>query len=571
MSLWNLPKTYGNLRRMRHIASVLARHGFSYVLQRLRLAEMAPWVARIIERFGRRDATGEWATLPERLTSVLQELGATYVKFGQILATRPDLIPPDFVHAFSKLHDDVDPLPAKEVRPVLEKALGGQLSDFFSSFAETPIAAGSIGQVHSAVLPNGDKVAVKVMRPGVDGEIREDLRLLALLAELAVKHWPEIRFLHPVEIVDEFARSMEDELDYVCEASHTEKFRRGLDPDGQVTAPMVHWNLTGKNVLVLEFIDGEPFTKSDQWDPGTKRAAAKAVGNCFMRQFFATGFFHADPHPGNIFLRPDGRIGLIDFGQTGHITEDMRRRLSLFLVALDDEDVDLMAELYAEIGVPSEDANLRGFKNDLRGLMDRYFSVPIDRMDMNRAMQDALSTARRNGLTLPRELALMVKSFAMVIGVVRGLDPNYRIDQEIKPFAKRMVLEISNPVGLLRRLGLFGQRFLRLFRRAPEDLRDLVEKARAGRLRIVFHHENLEPMTMRMEHAVNRLTLGIILAAITVGSSIVLSAGPGIFPQGSLPMLGNIPLSVVVAGAGFCLAMVIGLYVAWGVLRDKKP
>jgi ubiquinone biosynthesis protein len=304
---------------------------------------------------------------------------------------------------------------------------------------------------------------------------------------------------------------------------------------------------------------------------GEKRRVAGVVADCFMRQYFETGLFHGDPHPGNLLYCPDGTVALIDFGQTGHLNENLRHTLARMLMALKDGDTNLMVDLYADIGEFAPDANMQGFRIDLANFVNRNYGMPADRLDFSLLARESLNIARRNGLYLPRDFALLLKSLMLVAAVVRGLDPSFRLDAALAPAVRRLAVKLYRPDALAARGWKTFGRFAGFLRRMPDDLRDLVDKARDGRFTINFHHDNLNGVAERTGRAMDRLTLGIITAAIIIGSSIVLSAGEsGALSAYVIPILGGVSVPVILASLGFVLALIIAAYVSWGIFRDKN-
>jgi ubiquinone biosynthesis protein len=572
MSILGLPQTYANLRRLTEIWLTLARHGFSHILSQLPLAEHIPGLARWKAPLQRTPADEAGLATPVRLRMALQDLGTTYIKFGQLLATRPDLVPPAYAREFARLQDEVEPLPVAEIRKVLETSLGRPVDAVFAEFEDEPLASGSIGQVHRARLTTGEAVIVKVKRPGTDARVREDIGLLRELAKLVERHIEELRVLRPRMLVEEFARTIDRELDFVTEGAATGTFSRTFEEDETVHVPAVHWDYVTHDTLVIERIEGQRLTRWDLLEASgiDKRQLARTLGECFMRQFFINGVFHADPHPGNIFVLASDRIALIDFGQLGHLSEDLRRKLALSVLALAQGDIDLIVDMYGEIGVLTEETNLREFRNELIQLIDRYYGIPIDRIDMGRVFQESLSVARENGIQLPRDFVLLMKSFVTVFGVLRTLDPDFRVDQALKPFTNEIFHNLMSARGALRGLGFYLYRIVTMIRRAPDDARDMLEKVRKGRLRIIFHHEGLEGPAGLIEAATNRLTFGIIIAAILVGSSIVLAGGGESLGRYNLPVVGETNLAVLIAGFGFTLALFMALWLAWSMLRKRR-
>ncbi len=568
MSIFDLPRTYTNLKRLRQIALTLARHGFSHILERLRLSELLPGR----DRYESDSPERSTMPAPERLARVFQELGATFIKLGQLLSTRPDLTPPAYARAFAKLQNEVAPTPMAEIHAIIRARLNANVGELFAEFAETPVACGSLGQVHEAVLNSGERVVVKIKRPGVEAMVREDLSLLGSLADKIEELLPELRVLRPRLIVEEFSRAMERELDFVGEAAHTARLARELGGDERLAVPLVYWDYATRDTLVLERLEGikcsDPSLAAKP--PAERRALAQLLSDCFMRQFFISGFFHADPHPGNLFILPDNRLAVIDCGQMGRLSEEMRRQLALIILALVEGDLDLVVDILAQLGACTDQTDLREFKGEFSMLMDRYYGIPVNRIDIGEAFLESVAVARRNGINLPREFVLLGKSFVTVIGVVQALDPDFRADEAARPFARQILASLLDPRSLAKGLSGYAYRVYSILSRAPEDLRDLLQKVRTGHLRIVFHHEGLENPTSALERAANRLVLALVFAALIVGSAIVLASGRAILGGHILPLVGDVPVTAIISAVGFAGTVLMGLGLAWVILRGRR-
>ncbi len=570
MNIWDMRRTYINIRRLRQILTVLAGHGFSHFLERMRITEYLPWVGRLIKDVGHVHHKPEM-DIPNRLAAAFEELGPVYVKLGQILAVRPDLIPPEFQAAFSRMQDRVPPIPGGEIVPVLEKSLGKPLSGVFREFSPDAVAAGSIGQVHTAELMDGSAVIVKIRRPDIEKTVEEDANLLDALADLVDRHIPELANVRPKMLVGELRRTIHNELDFRGEAAYAAKFRQSLEGNPAMHVPGIFWDFVTSDVLVMERVEGRGLGDAAFLSDTEKRRVAGAVADCFMRQYFETGLFHGDPHPGNLLYRPDGVVSLIDFGQTGHLSEELRRALGRMLMALKDGDTDLMVDLYADIGEFAPDADIQGFRFDLADFVDRHYGMPAEHIDFSVLAQESLGIARRNGLYLPRDFVLLLKSLMLVAGVVRDLDPGFRLDRALIPAVKRLALTMYRPDVIAGRSWKLLGKFTGILRRIPDDFRDIMDKARAGRFTINFHHDNLQSVADRTGRAMDRLTLGIIAAAVIIGSSIVLSAGQSGPVSGYvIPIFGGVSVPVILASLGFMLALVLAAFVSWGIFRDKN-
>jgi ubiquinone biosynthesis protein len=568
LNIWYIRRTFLNLRRLRQIVGVLAKHGFSHFIEKLRIPERLPWLDRFAADAGRKDAGRD---IPERLALAFEELGPVYVKLGQLLAARPDLVPPEFMAAFGRLRDRVPPLPGAEIIPILEKSFGRPLRDLFRSFTPDARAAGSIGQVHAAELLDGSPVIVKIKRPGIGRVIGDDISLMEALADLADRRLPELAAVRPKMLIGELRRALRDELDFVGEAARAGKFADSARGSPGIAVPGVHWDFVTSDVLVMDREEGTPLSDIGALSAGERRRAAATLADCFLRQYFETGVFHADPHAGNFLYRPDGMIAIVDFGLTGRLSEDMRLVLGQMLLALRRGDIDALADLAADIGEFFPDAGVNNFRFDLGNFLERHLGVPSAHLDFAAMSMEALDLARKNGLCLPRDFVLLVKSLMSVAGLIRELDSAFRLDEAIRRAAGRPGLGLPGPGSAARRGLRLASRFGSLLRRLPDDIRDMLEKARNGRLTFIFRHDNLQASVERTGRSMDRLTLGIIAAAIIIGSSIVMSAGQGASAAGRvIPLFGGIPLPEALASFGFLLALLLAIYVAWGIFRDRK-
>lgn len=570
LAIKNIYNTFMNLRRLRQILMTLVRHGFGHVVAQSGLDTLMGASARVKSAALAAGEDVHRLSAAERLAKGLEELGATFIKFGQVLATRPDILPANYIEAFTRLQDRVEPLPYDAIRAVLERSLGRPVAEVFANFDEHPLASGSIGQVHYATLHSGEAVVVKVKRPGTDALVSEDLSLLRYLAGIAQKHIPELRMTNPVVIIDEFARCMEREIDFVSEGAFTEKFATQFRSDDRIRVPKVFWDYVTRDTLVIGRMEGRSLSAPESLEGTDRHKLARTLSDCFLQQYFTNGFFHADPHPGNLFALPGSRLGIIDFGQTGQISNEMRRQFVVMLLALARGDADVIVDICAAIGVTTEESNLREFRCEFSAFLMRFYGLPMDRLDMGSAINEGIAIARRNGLILPRDFVLLTKSFVTVQGVLRKIDPAFRFEEALRPFLKDVLKESFDLKDAGWSAGFYVYRLLSLLKRAPEDARDILSKLRAGKTRIIFHHEGLEEVSGQLERASNRITLGLLISAILLGSSIVLVSGGDLVRTIDVPFLKGVPLSALIAGVGYLFAMGLGFWLAWGILRGKR-
>ncbi len=558
MKLFSLARHYRSGKRLRQILTVLARHGFGHVIERMNLAEHVPLLGRIL----RREQRTEGRSIAMRLVDALQELGPTFVKFGQMLSGRPDLLSEEYIVELKKLRDRVEPFDSEQARLIVTTELGAPISELFSEFSNVPLASGSIAQVHEAVMKDGQVVVVKVKRPGIERIIMTDIELLTNLAELLKRHVPELEAFRPALLVDEFQRGIRRELDFITEAGYTAKFARiHADNDG-ILIPEVCWELTTSSVLTMSRLEGVPLTNTDQLRRrGIDLVKLAGIGvDVFMKQFFDAGMFHADPHGGNLLVTDDNRLGMIDFGLVGHLSDELRGQLATSLLALAYGDTSLMVEVYSEIGVFSEVDELEPLKADLKELIERYYGLPLKYINSRKLFLEAMELARRYHVVIPREFVMLARSFASVDALGRELDPNFDVTKIVEPYARKLIKEKLSPQRLIRSAGINLWQVARLLEHAPRTLRRLSERLLSGKLSVELKHKGLGDFTLELEKSSNRLAFSIILAAIIVGSSLILFSGIGPTWQG-ISLLGI---------AGYAFAAFLGLWLVIAILRSGR-
>ncbi|HVY62423.1 MAG TPA: AarF/UbiB family protein, partial [Planctomycetota bacterium] len=430
-----LPQTVRNIGRLYEILRVLGRHGFGEIVARLGFEGAWGRLVRVVT-LGRRVPAGihhlRWE---ERVRQTFEELGSTFIKFGQILATRPDLVPMSLIHELRKLQDRVPPFDSALARKTVEEELGTKIDDVFAEFDDTPIAAASIAQVHKAKLKNGDEVVLKVQRPGLRALIDNDLDLLHVLAELIEENAPEMKRWQPVAIVEEFDKSIHKEIDFGREAHNMKRFARNFSGDPQVYVPRVYDDLSTERVLTMEFINGIK-VNSDliHKTPGLDREAIANTGiRMILTQVFVHGFFHADPHPGNMFIMPNNVVCPIDFGMMGVLDQERIDDLLGFLVSVLTSNPERMIRQLQKQGLVDETVNTRALTSDIADLMDRYFGVEVSKIDVAIYIQQIFDVITRYRIALPSDLLLMGKSLATIDGVARDIYPELDPLAAIRP------------------------------------------------------------------------------------------------------------------------------------------
>ncbi len=552
----NLRK-HSHLARSRQIATTLIRHGLGYLVGVFGLERVVPFHRGLLKH-PRRTLP---YTRPEHVRMAFEELGATFIKLGQILSTRPDLLPPAYQAELAKLQDAAPTIPFEHVREALSAALGRPLEETFATFDPIPLAAASIGQAHAATLPDGTEVVVKLRRPGVIEQIEEDLEILQLLAATASQRWEVASQYDLVGLAQEFAQTLRAELDYLREGRNAERFSRNFAGDTAVHIPRIFWETTTSRVLTLERIRGIKINDLAALDAaGIDRAAlAEQAARIILKMVFEDGFFHADPHPGNFFIEPGGQIGLIDFGMVGTIDARTQEHLVRVLLALTKQDADRLADAFLELGVTGQQVDRSLLGRDLEHLVARYYGQPLGAIALGPLLEEMLTIVRRHHLRLPSNLALLVKTIMMNEGLGMQLDPTFRLTTVLVPYAQRLLLRQYSPFFWTERLGQAGLDVAWLGTELPQQLRRLLDELERGTLTVGMRPTDIEPAIRRFERLANRIVLGIILAAFITGLAMLMSSyHPAGWNQWVFFLI------------GFVFAGALGVYLAWSILRSER-
>lgn len=487
----------GHRARYREIAAVLSRHGLGYLVDRV-------------------DSRAAFDTAPEHVRSALEELGATFVKLGQLLSTRSDLLPPAYRTELAKLQDAAPPFAGDVAQSLVVEELGRPLEQAFASFDPEPLAAASIGQAHAATMHDGAEVVVKVRRPGIVEQVERDLEILQNLAARAARHWDAAAEYDVVGVADDFARTLRAELDYLTEGRNADRFAANFADDPDVRIPHLYWEATTSRVLTLERMRGIKITDVDALEEAgvDRRALAERATRVTAKMVFEDGFFHGDPHPGNLFVQDGGRIGLIDFGMVGTVDGRLREQLGRVLIAFTRHDPDMLTDALLELGV-SRHAVSRGLlRDDVAGLLGRYEGVGVGEVSIAQVIGEVLTIVRQHRLHLPRDLALLLKVLIMDQGVAAELDPGFQLQDALTPYARRLMAGELAPDVVARRLAQAGAEAAQLGVELPGQMRRLLRAAEAGELQVRLHADDLEPLATPIQRAGNRIVAALLAAAV---------------------------------------------------------
>jgi len=553
-------RTYRNLNRYREILGVLFRYGFGDIIETLKIEQYIEVGLQMISR-KRRDQI-EKHSRPERVRMALEELGPTFIKLGQILSTRPDLVPLEYSRELSKLQDHVPPFSYEEVKTIITQELGKAPEDLFDRFDPEPLAAASIGQVHRARLSMGDEVVVKVQRPGIRKTVQVDLEILLHLASLMERHVEEMVVQRPTGIVEEFARSLEKEIDYTIEAYHTERFSRQFLGDLTVYVPTVYREYNSSRVLTIEYVDGIKVSNIEalKKDGCNLRTLAENGADLVMKQIFVHGFFHADPHPGNIFILANNIICFLDFGMMGRIHKEEREDFTDFVTSLATKNERKITDSALKLTAYDVDPDREALERDLMDLMDEQVYGRLGKLNMGRLFQKLMETVSTHGLTIKPNLYLMMKALGTIEGIAKMLDPGFNIMKQTEPFVRKIQEERMSPKRIAGDMVEVGTELIQLGREIPGEVRAIMKQAREGKLKIEFAHSGLEPLLNTYSRTTNRMVFAIVLAALIIGSSLVVLSG---IP----PKWHDIPLVGIV---GFIMAGVIGFSLLISIVRRRK-
>ncbi len=555
-----------DIPRIGRIIAVASRHGFGHLVEQLGLQRFFSFGRRMVT-FKKPEALAHRINAPERLRLMFEDLGPTFIKFGQVLACRPDMLPLEYSREFLKLTDSVAPFPSLEAKKIIEEDLKAPIDRFFSFFNDVPVAAASIAQVHRATLHDGREVMVKVQRPHIVRLIDRDISIMRWLADLIEARVPEMAPYNVQGIVDEFARTIKRELDFFIEASNAIQLRRNFERSSILNIPEVYTEISSKRVLVLERIEGiriDEYERLDREGYDRKDLSRKGA-SAFFKMVLQDGFFHADPHPGNIFVLPDGRLGLVDFGIMGRVTEENMEHFASIFLALAEHDYDALVRQYVDMGFVSEtsvdiEKFQREMKEDLVELLEPYYVMQVKQIDFGAYIDRVTHILLRHRLKLPSNLYLMDKSLITLEGILKQLDPEFNYFDAAKPYVAELLRRRRNPLRAAQSVRKNIAEFADAFTLLPKQIKTTFGKFMHGDVRLSIHHEELRHLIRDIDKSSNRLAFSVITASIIVASSIIIHSAQG-------PMLFGLPMFGLI---GYLIAALLGLWILVGILRSGQ-
>lgn len=550
---------FRRLHRYRHITGVLMKYGLEEAAEAVRLRYSMSFKGKASEQ--EKKAVSH-KSRPERFRMALEELGPTFIKFGQLLSTRPDLIPPEYVNELENLQDRVAPEKTEDVFDELEQQLGGKVDDIFIDFDRTPIAAGSIAQVYRASIASGEQVVVKVRRPKITETIGTECEILEDIAGLLKATMFGKDSINPKKIVAEFTEAVSKEVNMETEKKNQLRFLRNFKENPEIHIPEIYEDYCSEAVLTMEYIDGiKPSDieaiKNAGLDP---KLIAKRGANFVMQQIFDLGFFHADPHPGNFFLIADNVLVPIDYGQTATLSSLDRELLKQLILAIIDNSADQLIRTLERAELIPENTDENILRRDIESILDTHYALPLKDISIGQVIMQTFDVIRKHNINTPPQFTLMLKSLMTIESFAKTLDPQFNIIDNLSPFAKKLTSPFTDPKQMVKNFRNAANDMGRMASHLPDDLNTIISKFRQGNFQLKVHHEHLENLTHTLDKSSNRISFALIIAALLVGSSIVISQKSDIFGIVTLQTLGII---------GYLTAAVIGIWLLISIIRSK--
>jgi ubiquinone biosynthesis protein len=539
----------------------LIKYGFGHFVEQLNIDYYLELGKRIVT-FNKMPKELERLSQPQRLRLVMEELGPTFIKLGQLLSTRPDVLGKEYIQEFSKLQDEVPAVSLDEIKAQIQRELGRPAEELFAEFSDQPIAAASIAQVHRGKLKSGESVVFKVRRPGIVKIVETDIDVLMGLAYLIEQHIPTVALYDPVGLVKEFRRNILREMNFTREGRTVDRFSANFADSTTVYVPKIFWDYTGDIVLTMEYVPGIKISELDKLTAQgyDLKEIARRGADSFLKQVLDYGLFHADPHPGNVFILPDQIICMLDYGMVGHLGQDLKDQLVDLLQALLNKDVDSIISQLLYSGELADNSDLKNLRRDLYDFIDDYYDIVLQDIKVGKLLSEFIDILTHYRIHFPADFMLLAKALIIMEGVGLQLDPGFNMVSYMRPYVNRLVLERYNPKNMATQAGRIVQAYSSLAKSLPNDIKEFLNRINRNQFKIDLEHRGLDKLATDLDRSSNRVSFAVIIGSLIVGSSLVMQIDKG-------PMLFGFP---VLGLLGYSIAGLLGLWLAVGILRSGR-
>ena len=551
------------INRYREIANQISKSGFGYIIEEIGLDKVISLPRRLLLRQGNEEVLEK--TYAERIRLFIESMGTTFIKLGQIASTRGDLLPPELIKELEKLQSHVAPFPAEVARSTIEESLGASIDEIFMIFDDEPVGSASIGQVHRAILQSGEDVAVKVQRPNIEGTVRTDLEILRHLANLLEANLEWAKNYQVTDMIDEFSFALLNELDYTIEARNVERIGKTHANDPNVKIPNIFWDYTTKNVMVMDFIKGIPVNHFDTLDELNidRSKLAETLAKAIFKQIFEDGYFHGDPHPGNVSVLEDGTLVFLDFGMIGRLTSDLKTNFGSLLISLMKKDASGVVKAIVKMGVVPADVSMKQLNREAEIMRDKYYEVPLSKLNFSDAVNDLFSISNKYKIRLPQDFTILAKTLLTLEGVVSKLDPDFSIMDVAEPFGKSLLFDRYNPKNVIENQIDDAQQIASELRDVTANVHQFSKGLKNSNLPIEIDLKGRTQFSKHLDRVINRLSFSIVLLAFSI-IMVGLIVGSALLGEGSI--IFRIP--IIEIAAIFAAGMFIWLM--WSIVKSGR-
>lgn len=556
-----LGKRMKHAHRYQEIISAFLRNGFGYIVKELGLTEMLS----IPRKMAGLNNDVSSRTIGQRIRTFLEDLGPTFIKLGQIASTRRDIIPEHIIVELEKLQDRVPPFPFEQVHSIIENELGDRLDRLFAEFNETPLATASIGQVHWARLHTGEEIAIKVQRPNIRPIIETDIEILEDLARLMESRLSWAKRYRLYEMIEEFSKALQAELDYHVEGSNSEKIANQFNNQAKIRIPDIYWDFSTKKVLTMEYIKGTKISQLKELDllGYDRKIIAKRVTNSMLHQILIEGFFHGDPHPGNMMVLPDEVVVFMDFGMVGRLTSDMKYQLASLVISLKRGDTSGIIKAISKMGILPDQINMSLLRADVDELKDKYYHLPLSQISLGEAVNDLFTVSFYHQIQIPADMTMLGKALLTVEGVVADLDPDFNMVQAAEPFGQRLLLDRYHPKKIVKNTWNQLIEYTEIITELPKNIKDFSDTLKNGKFRLEITMPDIHLLLEKLDRISNRLSFSIVLLAFSI-IMVGLIVGSSISGQSTL--LWRLPAIEI----GFGIALLMLIWLLYSIFKSGK-